>query len=79
MTNSAIYKDYNGKFAKLDNCPVCGKKVHFEDDDVNTVAWAFAGSFAPGEMMHEECATPEKPTERGEYWNGKEMVYKEEN
>jgi hypothetical protein len=77
MSNSSIYKDDNGKYAKLDNCPVCGKKVHFEDDDINTVAWSFAGAFAGGEMMHDACATKEFPTEGGEYWNGTEMVYLE--
>lgn len=76
MTNSAMLKEDNGKYAKLPVCPVCNKKVHIEEDDVNMEAWSFCGGEnLGGEFMHNECATKEIPTESGEYWNGKEMVY----
>lgn len=72
-TNSAVYKE-DGKYAKLPECPICGEKVHFHEDDNNFESWSFAGSPYGGDMMHDHCATKEIPTENGEYWNGTEMV-----
>ena len=66
MNNSANLKDDNGKYSKLPICPVCTKKVHIDEDDVNVQAWSFSGhkDFG-GDFMHDDCASPEHPTEGG--------------
>ena len=53
MKNSGQLKDSEtGKYARLPICPVCGKKVHIEEDDINAENWGFDGQ---GEFTHDDC------------------------